>query len=510
MPKPVVLAILDGWGLSGETEGNAVYHANTPNLDKIIKNCPHSQLLCSGENVGLPVGQQGNSEVGHLNLGAGRIIYQDLMRINQAIQEGTFKSNKTLQTMMERCHREGTSLHLMGLLSDGGVHSHQDHLFELLHMAKDVGLEKVWVHCFLDGRDVPPQSAGTYIRELENNLADIGIGEIATVSGRYYAMDRDRRMDRVEKTWQAMVYGRGEYASNAQEALDKEYENGRSDEFVLPHVMIDAKGNPKGKIEQADAVFFFNFRADRARELVEALVIPDFNAFDRQGHYVSHMGTMTEYDINLNNFVEVAFPPMSHVNTLGEWLAKHGKHQLRIAETEKYAHVTFFFNGGIEKENENEERILIPSPKVATYDLQPEMHADQVADVVVKALQEETYDFILVNFANPDMVGHTGVFRAAIQAMENVDNSIGRIINEIEKHDAALFICADHGNCEHMIANDGTPYTAHTVNPVPFILYDKSTQHHLKDGRLCDVAPSILDLMKLPIPKEMTGKSLLN
>lgn len=501
--------ILDGWGLSPQEEANAAHHARTPHLDRLFAHSPHATLQCAGEAVGLPAGQQGNSEVGHLNLGAGRVVYQDLMRINRDIEEGTFQDNAALRSFFQACKDRHGALHLMGLLSDGGVHSHQDHLFALLQLAKAMAMPKVWVHCFLDGRDVPPTSGLGYVAQLEKQLKKIGIGEIASISGRYYAMDRDKRMERVEQAWQAIVRGEGQKAHEALAAVEASYAADISDEFVQPIVLTDEQGKPKGPIAANDAVFFFNFRADRARELSEALVHPNFSGFDRGDYKPVAMLSMTEYDAMLNPYLSAAYPPEILSNTLGAWLAASEKRQIRIAETEKYAHVTFFFNGGIESPNRNEDRTLIPSPKVATYDLMPEMSARQVADAVIAALDEQSYDFILVNFANPDMVGHTGKFDAAVRAMEAVDDAVGRVLERIDAQAATLLICADHGNCERMQADDGSPYTAHTINPVPIILYHDHKMRGLTDGRLCDVAPTVLDLLGLAIPPEMSGQSLL-
>lgn len=504
MNKVTVLCILDGWGISPECDNNAVYQAKTPHLDALFDQCSHATLLCSGEAVGLPDGQQGNSEVGHLNLGAGRIVYQDLLRISRDIKSGAFEKNEAFMKMMERLIQEDKALHLMGLLSDGGVHSHQDHLYALVAMAKKMGLKKIYIHAFMDGRDVSPTSGKNYLAQLQQKLEAIGAGQLATVSGRYYAMDRDKRWERVSRAWNAMVLGEGKTAEDVQLQMRDSYAQDVTDEFIEPMVIAGVDG----RIHEDDGVIFFNFRADRAKQLARSLADPSFQAFDR-GHFKRvEMVTMTEYDVSLNSLLTVAYPPLVLKNTLGEWLAKHGKSQLRTAETEKYAHVTSFFNGGVEAPNEGEERILVPSPKVATYDLQPEMSARQVADVVVSGVTSGTYDFILVNFANPDMVGHTGVLSAAVAAMEAVDEAIGRVIAAVESAGGKLVICADHGNCEKMANADGSPFTSHTTNPVPIILFGDARTLH--DGCLADVAPTILTLMDMKQPDEMTGHSLLN
>lgn len=504
MNKPMVLMILDGWGINPDCENNAVCQAKTPELDALFARCSHAKLLCSGEAVGLPNGQQGNSEVGHLNLGAGRIVYQDLLRISRDIADGSFEKNDVLLEMMTRIRENGYALHLMGLLSDGGVHSHQDHLYALLAMAKKMGIEKVFVHAFMDGRDVSPVSGVSYLTQLQEKMAELGVGTLATVSGRYYAMDRDKRWERVERAWNAMVHGEGKQVSDVLGAMRDSYAHDVTDEFIEPMVVQ----NVDGCIHEDDGIIFFNFRADRAKQLTRSFVDPAFDGFDRGNWQTIELISMTEYDVSLNTMLRVAYPPLVLENTLGEWLAKQGKKQLRTAETEKYAHVTSFFNGGVEAPNRNEERVLIPSPKVATYDLQPEMSAKAVADTVIEGVESGEYDFILVNFANPDMVGHTGVLEAAVQAMEAVDEAVGRVVHTIENVGGKMLICADHGNCEKMRADDGAPFTSHTTNPVPVILV--GDEHTLHDGCLCDVAPTILDLMQLDQPVEMTGSSLLN
>lgn len=504
MTKPMVLMILDGWGINPDCANNAVCQAKTPRLDALFASCPHATLLCSGEAVGLPDGQQGNSEVGHLNLGAGRVVYQDLLRISRDIADGSFEKNPVFLQMMTRLKDEDRALHLMGLLSDGGVHSHQEHLYALLAMAKHMGITKVYVHAFMDGRDVSPTSGIGYLTELQKKMAELGVGKLATVSGRYYAMDRDKRWERVERAWKAMVRGEGELVDDVIQAMTDSYEAGVTDEFIVPMVCL----HEEGRIHENDGIIFYNFRADRAKQLSRSFVDPNFDGFDRSGWQKIDFISMTEYDAGLNALLSVAYPPLVLTNTLGEWLAKQKKQQLRTAETEKYAHVTSFFNGGVEAPNKNEERVLIPSPKVATYDLQPEMSAAAVANTVVTGVKSGKYDFILVNFANPDMVGHTGVLDAAVQAMEAVDAAVGAVVDAVAEAGGKLLICADHGNCEKMANDDGSPFTSHTTNPVPVILYGDS--HTLHDGRLCDVAPTVLALMQLDQPEEMTGSSLLN
>lgn len=506
MNKPVVLMILDGWGQCGSEDGNAIALAKTPQMDALLAKYPHTTLTASGEAVGLPKGQQGNSEVGHLNLGAGRIVYQELTRINKAIAEHTFEKNQAFLTVMENCRQKGSSLHLMGLVSPGGVHSHSDHLLALVKMAHELKLEKVYIHCFLDGRDVPPSSAAGYIADLEQALTAISTGRIATVSGRYYAMDRDNRWERVEMAYRALTGEAGEKAQSAAEAIHRSYDQGVTDEFVLPTIIIDGTGQPLGPIAQNDGVIFFNFRADRAREISKCFVLPQFAEFERKMLTVEFVA-MTQYEEDLP--MAVAFPPEDMVNTLGEVLAKAGKKQFRTAETEKYAHVTFFFNGGVEEPNMNEERLMVPSPQVATYDLQPEMSANGVTDGLLKAINSEAHDFILVNYANTDMVGHTGSLPAAIQAAETVDRCVGQVAEAVLGKGGALLITADHGNAECMLeADNGQPFTAHTANPVPFILVS-SEPYVLREGILADVAPTVLALLEIKQPEQMTGRSLI-
>ncbi|EYE89077.1 phosphoglyceromutase [Fervidicella metallireducens AeB] len=502
-----MLLILDGWGLNNKANGNAIANAKHPNFDKLWNEYPHTQLISSGLDVGLPRGQMGNSEVGHLNIGAGRIIYQDFTRINKEIEEGDFFRNTTLLEAIENAKKFNSSVHLLGLLSDGGVHSHIDHLKALLKLCKEKELDRVFVHAFLDGRDVPPQSALEYIDEIEKYMGELKIGRFATVAGRYYAMDRDKRWERVELAYNAMVKGEGELALSAREAVENSYKENRTDEFVLPTVIIN-ENRPVSTIKNDDSVIFFNFRPDRAREITRAFVDQEFNGFERE-YFKTFYVCMTQYDVTIPN-VNVVYGPETHKNTLGEYLSKNGIKQLRIAETEKYAHVTFFFNGGVEKPNENEERILIPSPKVATYDLQPEMSAIQVTDRVIEEIRSKKYDFIVLNFANPDMVGHTGVYDAAVKAIEVIDECLGRVVEEVRRQDGAVYITADHGNAEQMYDYEtNEPFTSHTTNPVPFIVIGEG-EVKLGSGRLSDIAPTILQFMNLEKPKEMTGRSLIN
>ncbi len=509
MKKPLVLTIMDGFGKNKPYEGNAIYNAKTPNLDRIFETYPLTYIGASGMDVGLPDGQMGNSEVGHTNIGAGRVVYQELTRITKSIKDGDFFQNKAFLKAIENCRANDSALHLMGLLSNGGVHSHNEHLYALLKLAKDQGLTKVYVHCLLDGRDVPPASGADFVKELEEKLQEIGVGKIATVMGRFYGMDRDNRWNRVVLAYNAMVLREGNKASDPVEAIQKSYEtvdeDGKNltDEFVIPTV-IDG-GAP---VENGDSIIFFNFRPDRAREITRTFVDPDFDGFVRTGGQkkVTYV-CMTQYDAAMPN-VEVAFKPEDLKNTMGEYLSKMGKTQLRIAETEKYAHVTFFFNGGNEVEFPGEDRILVPSPKVATYDLQPEMSAEPVCEKVCAAIESGKYDVVILNFANCDMVGHTGVLAAAEKAVETVDGCVGRVVASTLKMDGTVMITADHGNADCMIAEDGTPFTAHTTNPVPFCVVGYDCE--LKEcGRLCDIAPTMLTVMGLPIPKEMTGESLI-
>ena len=504
MKKPLALIILDGFGYNPSDYGNAIRAAKTPNLDKLFATCPHTLIGASGMDVGLPDGQMGNSEVGHTNIGAGRVVYQELTRITKSISDGGFFQNEALCGAVENCKKNGTALHLMGLLSDGGVHSHNKHLYGLLELAKRAGLEKVYVHCFMDGRDVPPTSGKEYIEELLAKTKEIGVGKIASIMGRYYAMDRDNRWERVEKAYAAMVYGEGETAECPVCAMEKSYAADVTDEFVVPVVC-----DKEGQIHANDSVIFFNFRPDRAREITRTLVDPDFNGFVRKnGFFPLYFVCMTQYDAKMPN-VQVAFKPQSLANTFGQYISDKGLTQLRIAETEKYAHVTFFFNGGVEAPCQNEDRALIASPKVATYDLKPEMSAYEVTDELLARLDSGKYDVIILNFANCDMVGHTGVFEAAVAAVEAVDTCLGKVVDKILSMGGRALITADHGNADQMYEPDGSPFTAHTTNPVPLLLVgDKD--HTLKEGgRLADLAPTMLEMLGLPKPVEMDGKSLL-
>ena len=506
MKKPLMLMILDGYGVNPDTAKgvNAIYEAKTPNMDKLLSTCPNTTLSASGMDVGLPEGQMGNSEVGHTNIGAGRIVYQELTRITKAIADGDFFENEALKSAIQNCLDNNSALHLMGLLSDGGVHSHNKHLYALVEMAKKMGLEKIYVHCFLDGRDVPPSSGADFVKELDEELTKIGAGKIATVMGRYYAMDRDNRWERVVKAYDAMTKGVGNMDDNAYEAVKKSYENDITDEFVVPTVIITA-GEATATIKSEDSVVMFNFRPDRAREITRTFVDPDFTGFERE--FIKPLYVcMTQYDATMPN-VTVAFKPQTLENTLGEVLSKEGLTQLRIAETEKYAHVTFFFNGGVEAVSEGEERALIASPKVATYDLKPEMSAYEVCDEVIARIDSEKYDVIILNFANCDMVGHTGVFDAAVAAVEAVDTCVGKVVDKMLEKGGRVLITADHGNADKMIDTDGSTFTAHTTNLVPLILVGDDKE--LKEGRLCDLAPTMLQLMGIEKPAEMTGESLI-
>ena len=504
--RPVVLAILDGYGISKETKGNAVYSAKKPNLDRLNSTYPTTVIHASGMDVGLPDGQMGNSEVGHTNIGAGRIVYQELTRITKSISDGDFFENEALVGACKNCADKNSSLHIMGLLSDGGVHSHIEHLFAIVELAKKQGLKNVYVHCFLDGRDVSPTSGVDFAAQLENKLSEIGVGKIATLSGRYYAMDRDNRWERVTKAYDALVYGKGETADNAVDAIKASYANDVTDEFVVPTVILE-NGKPTATIGEGDSIVFYNFRPDRAREITRTLVDPDFDGFERK-YFETYFITMTQYDAKMPN-VHVAFKPQKLVNTIGEYVSSKGLKQLRIAETEKYAHVTFFFNGGVEKVYDGEDRILVASPKVATYDMQPEMSAYEVTDKLLEALDTDKYDMVILNFANCDMVGHTGIMEAAIKAVETVDECIGKVADKVISMGGAIFITADHGNAEQMIdPADGSVFTAHTTNVVPLIAAGIGDVK-LNEGRLADLAPTMLDVMGLDIPEEMTGKSLI-
>lgn len=505
--KLVMLAILDGWGINEREEANAAKLANTPNLDAIFKQYPNNIMHTSGLNVGLPDGQMGNSEVGHTNIGAGRIVYQDLVKISKDIQDGVFFENEAFKKAIQNCKEHDSSMHLYGLLSDGGVHSHNTHLYGLLELCKREGLEKVYVHCFMDGRDTPPTSGEGYIVELEEKMKEIGVGKIASVSGRYYAMDRDTNWDRVKLAYDALTLGKGFTAKSAVDAIEESYQREEFDEFVKPTVIMDGE-NPVATIKPHDSIIMYNFRSDRAREITRAFVDDDFVGFEREKIPVTYV-CMTEYAATIQN-VELAYKPEKLVNTLGEYVSKQGLKQLRIAETEKYAHVTFFFNGGEEVKYPGEDRILVASPKVATYDLQPEMSAYEVTDKLVDAIKKQEYDMIILNYANGDMVGHTGILEAAIKAVETIDECIGRVVEEVKRVGGTIFITADHGNCEQMIDYEtGDPHTAHTTNPVPFIGVGLPEGTKLKEGRLADIAPTMLDAMGLPKPEEMTGESLL-
>ena len=504
--KPVMLMILDGFGINPNEKGNAVAIANTPNIDKLKKTWPTTIIHTSGLDVGLPEGQMGNSEVGHTNIGAGRIVYQDLTRITKSIEDGDFFSIKEFADAIDNCKKNNSNLHIMGLLSDGGVHSHIRHLVALLEFAKRKDFENVYVHCFMDGRDTPPTSGEGYIAKLEEKMKEKGVGKIATIEGRFYAMDRDKRWNRVKEAYDAMVNGVGEEATSALGAIEASYQKEVFDEFVKPTVICNGD-SPVATIKDNDSVIFFNFRPDRAREITRTLVDKDFNEFETKKMNLFFV-CFTQYDETMPN-VKIAFEPETLVNTFGEYISKKGLKQLRIAETEKYAHVTFFFNGGEEKEYEGEDRILVPSPKVETYDLKPEMSALEVTDKVVEAINSGKYDSIILNYANPDMVGHTGSLEAAVKAVETIDGCVGKVVEAIEKQNGVLIITADHGNAEQMIDyKTGEPQTAHTTNPVPLILVGLEGVK-LKEGKLADLAPTMLDIMGLEKPQEMTGESLI-
>ena len=508
--KPVVLMVLDGYGLNDREEGNAIAMAKTPVMDKLMAECPFVPGQASGLAVGLPDGQMGNSEVGHMNIGAGRIIYQDLTRITKSIEDGDFFENKGLMAAIENCKKNNSDLHMWGLLSDGGVHSHISHVYGLLELAKKNGLTNVYVHAFLDGRDTPPASGKDYVAQLEEKMAEIGVGKIASLSGRYYAMDRDNNWDRVEKAYDSLVKGEGVKATSAVQAMADSYAQDVTDEFVLPTVITDEAGNPLSLVKENDSVIFFNFRPDRAREITRAFCDDAFTGFDRPFIPLTYV-CFKDYDETIPNKI-IAFEKESIKNTFGEYLAKCGKKQLRLAETEKYAHVTFFFNGGVEEPNAEEFRLLVNSPKdVATYDLKPEMSAPEVGMDLVEAIKSDKYDVIVINFANPDMVGHTGVIPAAVAAVERVDALVGEAVQAVKDVDGVMFICADHGNAEKMVDYEtGKPHTAHTTNPVPFILVNADADMKLREGGcLADIAPTLLEIMGLEQPKEMTGKSLI-
>ena len=502
--SPIALIIMDGYGLNPETKGNAIYEAKKPYLDRYFKEYPNSKLSASGLSVGLPDGQMGNSEVGHTNIGAGRVVYQMLVKITKDIEDGTFFENKALVDAMKSAKENGKALHLMGLLSDGGVHSHQRHLVGLLEMAHRMGLEKVYVHTFHDGRDVPPTSGVDFMSELVSDIERIGTGKIATISGRYYAMDRDNAWDRVEKAYNAMVLGEGKEERDPVEAIRKSYADGVTDEFIVPTVI-----DKEGTIKDGDSVIMFNFRPDRARQITRTFVDPDFNGFERRnGYFKLNFVCMAQYDAQMPN-VSVAYPPEQLKMTFGEYISKLGMTQLRIAETQKYAHVTFFFNGGEERQFDGEDRILIKSPDVATFDMKPEMSAPEVCDAVCKAIDEDKYDVIILNYANCDMVGHTGVMDAAIKAVETVDACVGKMVDKLLEKGGKAIITADHGNADCLIDPETNDvFTAHTTNPVPMIVIGAGDVK-VKDGKLCDLCPTMLDMMGIDKPDEMTGESLI-
>ena len=504
--KLTMLMILDGFGENSNTNANAIAMANTPNIDKLMKTCPTTDIYTSGLNVGLPDGQMGNSEVGHTNIGAGRIVYQELTRITKSIEDGDFFSIPEFVGAIENCKKYNSKLHILGLLSDGGVHSHIRHLYGLLELAKRKDFEEVYVHCFMDGRDTPPASGENYITALEEKMKEKGIGKIATLSGRFYAMDRDKRWQRVQKAYNALVNGEGEKATSATSAIESSYQKEVFDEFIEPTVIMNGE-NPVATIGEHDSVIFFNFRPDRAREITRTLVDKEFNEFETKKQDL-YFVCMTSYDETMPN-VQVAFKKAELKNTFGEYISEKGLTQLRIAETEKYAHVTFFFNGGEEKQYQGEDRILIQSPKVETYDLKPEMSAYEVTEKVVEAINANKYDCIILNYANPDMVGHTGNLEAAIKAIETVDECVGKVVEAVNNQHGVLLITADHGNAEQMIDyKTGEPHTAHTTNPVPLILVGMENAQ-LKQGKLADLAPTMLEIMGLEKPEEMTGESII-
>jgi 2,3-bisphosphoglycerate-independent phosphoglycerate mutase len=506
--SPVALIILDGFALRGERMGNAVAQSNKPNFDRFWNSYPHAQLIASGEAVGLPEGQMGNSEVGHLNIGAGRIVYQSLTRVNVSIREGEFERNETFLNAINHVKKNGTNLHLFGLLSDGGVHSHINHLFALLKLAAHEGVKNVYVHGFLDGRDVAPQSAADFIKQTEEKMKEYGVGQFATISGRYYSMDRDKRWERVEKSYRAMVYGEGPAYSTAMDVVEDSYNNGIFDEFVLPSVLKKENGEPVATISDNDAVIFYNFRPDRAIQISNTFTNKDFRSFDRGDKHPQHLNfvCLTHFSETVDGYV--AFAPTNLDNTLGEVLSQNNLSQLRIAETEKYPHVTFFMSGGREAEFPGEKRILINSPKVATYDLQPEMSAYEVTDALVKEIDEDNFDAIILNFANPDMVGHSGMLEPTIKAIETVDECLGRVVDLIIKKGGTAIITADHGNADEVVTLEGNPMTAHTTNPVPVIVTKEGVELR-EDGILGDLAPTMLELLNVAQPAEMTGKTLI-
>lgn len=507
--KPTVLMILDGYGINEKTEGNAIAMAKKPHLDKLMSENPCVKGYASGLAVGLPDGQMGNSEVGHMNMGAGRIVYQELTRISKEIEDGDFFKNQVLLDGFSNAKKHQSSVHIYGLLGPGGVHSHIDHLFGLLEFAKREGLSEVYVHCFLDGRDTPPTSAKGFMEQLVAKMEELGVGQIASIHGRYYAMDRDNRWDRIEKSYIALTKGEGVRAQDPVAAVQASYDSDVTDEFMLPTV-IEKDGKPLALIGDNDTIIFYNFRPDRAREITKTFCLDEFDGFERGPRKKVHYICFTDYDVTIPN-KEIAFKKVELKNTFGEWLAANHLKQARIAETEKYAHVTFFFNGGVEEPNEGEDRILVKSPKVATYDLQPEMSAYEVCDKLCEAIRSKQYDVIIINFANPDMVGHTGVIPAAVKAIEAVDECVGKAIDALLEVDGQMFLCADHGNADQMIDYEtGLPHTAHTTNPVPFVLFNYDPAYKLKEGgRLCDIIPTMIDMMGMEKPAEMTGISLL-
>ena len=501
--RPVALIIMDGFGYNPSDYGNAIKAAKTPNIDRFME-CPNTIIGASGLDVGLPDGQMGNSEVGHTNIGAGRIVYQQLVKITKSIEDGSYLENKALKGAMDNCKANSSALHVMGLLSPGGVHSHMDHLFGVLEMAKKNGLKKVYVHAFLDGRDVPPSSAAEYMEEAVEKINKIGVGKVATIAGRFYAMDRDNAWDRVEKAFDALTLAEGVQETDPVEAIKNSYKNDVTDEFMLPTVV-----DKNGVVNDGDSIIFINFRPDRARQITRAFVDTEFSGFDRKKTVKTTFVCMAQYDAEMPN-VSVAFPPEELSMTFGEYISKMGKTQLRIAETQKYAHVTFFFNGGEEKTFPGEDRILIKSPDVETFDLKPEMSAYEVTDAVVKAIEDDKYDAIILNYANCDMVGHTGIFDAAVKAVEAVDECVGRTVDAVLKKGGVAFITADHGNADKMYEEDGSPFTAHTTNPVPFIAVGLGDCKMVESGGvLADIAPTMLKAMGLEQPAEMTGKSLV-
>lgn len=502
------LIILDGFGTNEDTYGNAIATAGVPFYKELLKKYPHTVIGASGMDVGLPEGQMGNSEVGHLNMGAGRIVYQELTRITKSISDGDFFTNERILAAMRSAKDNNKKFHAFGLLSDGGVHSHIEHLFAIIKLAKKEGLDNIYIHCFLDGRDVPPKSGADYIKMLSNFIAEENFGTIATVMGRFYAMDRDNRWDRVQKAYNALTLGEGELVESAELAVRASYESDVTDEFVTPKVVVNS-GIALGNIEKGDSILFFNFRPDRAREISRAFILPDFDKFERKSGFLApnYVG-LTQYDITLSPYLSTAFEPQTLDNTLGEVLAQNNLKQLRIAETEKYAHVTFFFNGGVEAPNDNEQRVLIPSPKVATYDLQPEMSAFEVAERAVQEIKAGKFDVMILNFANCDMVGHTGVFDAAVKAVAAVDKCLEKVVNAILEVGGEVIITADHGNADKMLEKDGSPFTAHSTNPVPVIIVTDNIKKLRNNGKLADIAPTLLKLMGIKQPQEMTGEAL--